>query len=84
MLFPYWEVLKKNGIFTVRLTVRVEPPLPYGQLFVIFSGGVRLTLDYDYMCSETDFTQEKSHLHPTTRIPNSCFLLAVALSKMDG
>ena len=25
----------KNGYFTVRLTVRVDPP-PYGQLFVIF------------------------------------------------
>ena len=25
-----------NGYFTVRLTVRVEPPPPYGQLFVSF------------------------------------------------
>ena len=25
--------------------------------------------DYDYMCSETDFTQETSHFYPTTRIP---------------
>ena len=34
------EVVKKNnGLFTVRLTVRVDPPLPppYGQGFVIFS-----------------------------------------------
>ena len=31
------EVVKKNnGLFTVRLTVRVDPP-PYGQGFVIFS-----------------------------------------------
>ena len=38
---------------------------------------MRLTLDYDYMCSETDFTREKSHFHPNTKItvaPN-CFLL---------
>ena len=28
----------------------------------LFWGG-RLTLDYDYTCSETDFTQEKSHFH---------------------
>ena len=28
---------KKNGLFTVRLTVRVYPPPPYGQGFVIFS-----------------------------------------------
>ena len=25
----------------------------------------------DYMCSETDFMQEKSHFHTTSRIPNS-------------
>ena len=56
------EVVKKNGLFTVRLTVRVEPPLPYGQLFVIFSGGVRLTLDYDYLCSETDFTPKIQYM----------------------
>ena len=33
------EVVKKNGLFTVRLTVRVDPPLPppYGQGVVIFS-----------------------------------------------
>ena len=28
-------------------------------------------LEYDSMCFETDFTQEKSHFHPTARIPNS-------------
>ena len=32
-------------------------------------------------CSETDFTQEKSHFHPTTRIPNCSKLLAAALSQ---
>ena len=33
------------------------------------------------MCSETDFTQETSHFHPTTRIPNSSYLFAAALSQ---
>ena len=33
--------------------------------------GVLLTLYYDYMCSETDFTQEEVNFHPTTGIPNS-------------
>ena len=26
------------------------------------------------MCSETDFTQEKGHFDPTSRIPNSSLL----------
>ena len=34
---------------------------PYSQPFVIFFG-VRLTLQYDYMCPETDFTQEKKFI----------------------
>ena len=41
--------------------------------YCIFSGiffGMFLTLDYDHMCSEKDFTQEKGHFHPTSRIPN--------------
>ena len=29
-------VKKKNGYFTVRLTVRVGPPPPYGQLICVF------------------------------------------------
>ena len=51
---------QKNGYFTVRLTVSVYPPPPYSQLFVNFSFDVFSILDYDSMCSETDFTQEKS------------------------
>ena len=42
--------------------------------------GVCLTFNYDHSCSETDFTQEKSHCHPTTRILNSSLLFAAALS----
>ena len=51
---------------------------PYSSWFFC----ARLTWEYDYMCSETDFTQEKSHFHPTARIPNSSLLLAAALSKI--
>ena len=60
------EVLK-NGIFAVWMTVRIDPA-PFGQLSVIFF--VRLALDYDYMCLDTDFTQQKGHFI-ITRIPNS-------------
>ena len=35
MVRIFREVVKKNGLFTVRLTVRVYPP-PYGQGVVIF------------------------------------------------
>ena len=38
-------------------------------------------LEYDYMCFETDFTQEKSHFQRTSRIPNSSLLFAAALSQ---
>ena len=50
LCLPLREVVKKNGYFTVRLTVRVDPPPPppYGQLFCDFFGGVHLTLFYDY------------------------------------
>ena len=38
------EVFKRNGYFTVRLTVRVDPPAPlYGHFFQ----GVHLTFEYD-------------------------------------
>ena len=60
----------KNDLLTVRLTVRVAPP-PLMVSFLWFLG-VRLTSDYEYMCSETNFTQEKvlsvqileSSIHP--------------------
>ena len=47
------------------LTVSVDPPAPNSQLFVIFLG-VRLALYYDYICSETDFTQEKVKFQATS------------------
>ena len=37
--------------------------------------------NYDYMCSETDFTQDQSYFHPTFRIPNSSLVFAAALSQ---
>ena len=56
------EVVKKNGYFTNRLTVSIytaPPPLLWSAfceiLFAMFS-----ILDYDSMCSEMDFTPEKS------------------------
>ena len=58
----------------------LSPPPLYGQFFANFFG-VFLILDYDYMCSETDFTQEKSHFHPTSSVPNSSLLFAAALSQ---
>ena len=45
---------------------------------------MRLTLDYDYMCSETDFTQGYIHFHPTSRIPNFSLLFDAALSHDGG
>ena len=32
------EVVKKPGYFMVRLTVRVDPPPSYSQIFLIFLG----------------------------------------------
>ena len=64
------EGVKKSGYFTVRLTVSVYPTLPpYSQLFVNFFWVCFFILDYDSMCSETDFPQEKVNFHATTGIP---------------
>ena len=54
---------------------------PLRSVFREFFFDVCLTLDYDYMCSETDFTQEQSYFHLTSRIPNSSSLFAAALSQ---
>ena len=54
---------KKPGYFTVRLTVSVYPPTPYRQFFVKTFFGVFFILDYDSMCSETDYAQEKVNFH---------------------
>ena len=52
---------KKTAYFAVRLIVRVNPPPLRSALSVN-------PLDYDYMCSEMDFTQGKSYFHPTTSL----------------
>ena len=70
----------KKRIFYGQADRKHSPP-PYGQLFVKFFWGVFFILDYDSMCSETDFTQEKSHFHPTSSIPNSSLLFAAAQSQ---
>ena len=56
---------KKNEHFPARLIVSVDPPL-----WLAFCVGVLLTWYYDYMCSATDFTQEKVNFHATFGIPN--------------
>ena len=50
--------VKKCGYFTVRLTESVYRRPPYGRLFVKIIFDVFFILDYDFMWSETDFTQE--------------------------
>ena len=60
------EVVKKNRYSTVRLTVSVDPPLPLRSAFLLIFLCVFFILDCDYVCSETAFTREKSHFHPTS------------------
>ena len=67
------EKNQKNSSF-FRLTVSVDTQPPFGQRYVIFFGVV-LTLYYDYMCSEMNFTPEKSFSYNHT---NSQLLLTVA------
>ena len=48
---------RKNGFFTVRLTVNIYLPPPLQSAVCDFFFGVFFfILDYDSMCSETDFT----------------------------
>ena len=49
---------KKNGLFMVRLAMRVDPPrliVSFSQFFGVFVSLYRL----DYTCSEADFTHVK-------------------------
>ena len=59
---------KKKNILRKRLPLSPSPP-PLMVNLLCFCFGVLLTLYYDYMCSETDFTKVNSHA--TTEIPNS-------------
>ena len=54
--------------FALKADQKRLPTLAYGQFFVIFFG-VFYIVDYDSICSEADFSQEKSHFHPTSRFP---------------
>ena len=72
-LFSFILVLFGLLYFGPFLTPHSHPP--YGQLFGNF------ILDYESICSETNFTQEKSLFHPTSNIHNSSVLFAAALSQ---
>ena len=77
-LGSFFKVRRKKTQTFYSQADRKRLTLPsYGQLFMNFC----LILDYDYMCSETDFTKEKSHFYPTSRIHNSSLLFAAALSQ---
>ena len=68
----------KNRIFYGQTDRKRLPPLLRSAFCEFF--GAFFILNYDSMCSETDFAQEKSDFHPTSRIPNSSLLFAAALS----
>ena len=58
-------------------------PPPLRSAFYEFFWCVYLSyIDYDSMCSETDFTQEKSHFHPTSSIPNFPYCLLLLVTKI--
>ena len=61
---------------------RFPPPLTVSFLLIFWV--CFFILEYDSMCSETDFTQEKSHFQRTSRIPNSSLLFAAARSQNHG
>ena len=67
----YGQLDRKISVFTVRLTIRVATPPPLQSAFGEHIFGVFLTLDYDYVCSEKHFTQQKGHFQPTFRSPKS-------------
>ena len=52
-VYNFRGVIEKNGLFTDRLTVRVDPPPPLPSSFFVHFFGVCLTLDYDYMYYDT-------------------------------
>ena len=54
MISDYWEVVQKKTDILHRACPPHPPPPHYSQLFGFFC----VRLDYDYMYSETDFTQE--------------------------
>ena len=73
------EGRNKKRIFYGRADRKRLPPLSRSAFCEFF--GAFFILYYDSMCSETDFTQGKSHFRPTSRIPNPSLLFAAALSQ---
>ena len=70
------EVVKKNGYFTNRLTVSIyTPPSLLWSAFCEILFAMFSILDYDSMCSEMDFTPEKSF---PSNYKNSQFLFTAA------
>ena len=65
-------IVPNKTMIMITTTFTPSPPPAYGHLFVKLCFFI---LNYDSMSSKTDFTQEKSHFHPTSRIPNSYVLL---------
>ena len=78
----FWAAIKTVFLWYYRLKAdhKGQPPPtpPGGQLFLIFFG-VRLTLGYDYTCSETDFIKTIIIIQLVDQ--NSQFLLFAALSQ---
>ena len=60
--------------------LKASPSPHYSQLLVNCFG-VFLNLDHDYMCSETDFIQEKRSFSPNSKNHHSSLVLAAALSQ---
>ena len=67
--FGFASLRKRLFISNLRVGVKKTNILRSGFLWIFF--GALLTLYYDYMCSETDFTPEKVDFHANTGIPNS-------------
>ena len=59
--FPIREAVKKRVFYGQADRKGLNSPL-YGQFFVIFFQGVHLTLDYDNMYSEMEFTPEIQYM----------------------
>ena len=77
----FWAAIKTVFLWYYRLKADHKgrpPPTPLAVSFSWFFG-VRLTLDYDYTCSETDFIKTIIIIQLVDQ--NSQFLLSAALSK---
>ena len=83
------EVVKRRICYGQADRKRWPPPLPLLMVsFLWFFFGVHLTLEYDYMCSETDSTQESTRIglggkvYPIISAPHCLLLLCHKISLM--